>query len=456
MQRKTSLLSLTVWVLLGWLCLGVGELKAQETSKKPILGLFPIQAISRSLPQRELQNLSNQILQQFRQNRPYPVSRRYPLVGSPPKVAPVATSTLHAKMMKPLYQQLRLSAKLIQKGRFKLALPQLQKGISLAKKRVKWKNSIVILSRLRGLLALAHLQLGNNEEGETLLQEVARMDPKPVPPELQKNRILARLYKRAKMEVSRSPKVRLQVLGTSQATVYVDGRKRGQIPLDLNNIAKGVHYIRIEKSGHRSWGKSVLLAKPITRKQVNLKRIPPRQITPEEQAHSTIKTQILLLQLQSTALRNALPTICRAGKINFLLGGHLQKVGKEYYLFTPIVMACKTQKVTKGEPIQLNTDLLDVDVPIYRSYLKLLKVKKKTTSVAILPPRRPPPRRGLPFRRPPPGTPPTGAAPAHKTWWFWTLITVGVVGGAAAATTVYILNQPPRISVQANWSALKE
>ena len=456
MKRRYPSTSLVLAFLFGWLCWGVGESQAQESSKKPTVGLFPLQSVTRSLPQKELDSLSRGLLYQFRQNRPYPLSRKYPLVGSPPKTAPAVNNVQkQEKQMKPLYQQLNLSVKLMQKGRYRLALPQLNKGIKMAKKLIKWKGSVKTLARLRGLLALAKLQLGNTEEGETVLQQLARMDPQPLPPELQKGGPLKRLYKRSQREVNRGPKVRLQVIGTSDSTVYINGRKRGKIPLDIGSLPKGVHYVRVEKDGHKTWSQAVLLSGAVTRKQVTLKANTVRQITPLDQAKSAVKTNILLLQLESRALRDAIPEICKATQINLLLGGHLKKVGDQYYLFTPIVMNCKSQKVKKGESIQLNTDLLDVDAPMYQAYIKLIKGQKKA-QVATLIRRRPPPRRDI-TRRPPPRRrdPIVAGTPVHKTWWFWTLITVGVVGGAAAATTVVLLNQPPRITINSDWSSIQ-
>lgn len=427
---------------------------AQKTPSQYKVGLFPFQSISRSLPKQELNNLSWQVVQQFEQTRIYPVVRKYPLTGGSAPSASQEQETeeqRQKKAMAPLYQQLNQVASLVQQANYDQAVPRIQQAIKLAQSLVKWSGSITTLARLRGLLALTYLKQGKNEEGESTLQELARMDPQPLPPEIEKNPIMRSLYRRAVQELTQGSKSRLQILGTPQGHVYVNGKNRGQIPVDLSDLPSGVHYVRVEKANHHNWGKAVLLTQTLSQLQVNLQAIPPRQISAQEQAAGTVTTQLLLQQWDSVSLKDAVSSLCQDTGIQFLLAGLLKKVGDQHYLFTPISMDCQKTTVKLGEKLQLNTDLLDVDGPIYRAYLALLKAQTQQQKVAVITPERRPPV--LPPTQPP-GTTPTGS-PVYQKWWFWTLITVGVAGAAAATTTVILLNQPPKISVKADWSTLQ-
>lgn len=428
---------------------------AQESSRKYTIGLFPLQSIARSLPKSELSSLERQILTQFDQRQTYRIRKTYPLSGSQPKPASVSPVKLQQKAMAPLYAKLKSIVAKMQNGKYQASIPAIKEAIKLSKTLVKYPGSITTLARLRGLLALAQFQLGETEKGEETLMQLAKMNPKPLPPEVKKSRIMRSMYRRSSRETSRSPKARLQVLGTSGAVVYIDGQKKGTVPLDLDSVPKGIRYLRIQKTGHYPMGKTLLLTKSLNRVQVTLKPIPPRQLSTADTAKGTVATQIQLLQLESRSMKEGSTTLCRKTNIDFLLAGHLKKVGDQHYLFKPIVFHCKKGKVVTGDDLQLNTDLLDVDGPIAAAYRQILKKQTRVAVAVVTPKRREPPKLPPVRRDPPNGKVPPKAEGVHKKWWFWTLLVVGVGGAAAATTTVVLMNQPPRVSVKADWSGLQ-
>ncbi len=447
-KRFLSLLVLGM----GLFALG-GSSIAQESTRKYSIGLFPLQSLARSLPKSELKGLERQILQQFDQRQNYRIRKRYPLSGSQPKAAPVNPAKLQQQAMAPLYAKLKAVVAMMQDGKYQAAIPKIKEATKLSKKLVKYPGSIATLARLRGLLALAQFQLGQTEKGEETLQVLAKMAPDPLPPEVKKSRIMRRMFQRSAREASRGPKARLQILGTTGATVYIDGKKRGTIPLDLDTVPKGLRYLRVQKTGFYPKGQTMLLTQSVMRVQVTLKAIPPRQLTPEEAAQGTVATQVQLLQLETTTIKDGIDTLCRLTNIDFLLLGHMKKVGDQHYLFKPIVANCKNRKVVTGDDLQLNTDLLDVDGPIAAAYRQLLQKQTKVAVAVVIPERRQPPRLPPPRDRGPVPLPKAGGV--HTKWWFWTLLVVGVGGAAAATTTVILMNQPPRIAVKADWSGLQ-
>lgn len=431
-----------LWV--GWVALmtAAGPTWAQSTSR---IGIFPFQSVESSLPDRELRDLTRKVLRQFDQNDLYKVVQKYPLMGgkAPSKKNPeLATRKREVRI---LNKFLGNAVKQMGANSFGAVIPLLKLGLSKAAAASRWPETFPILARMCGLWALASFRMGSVEEGELLLKVLARMNPNPLPPEVTANRQMKYRYQRALRSIQRRPKGSIKVIGTEGATIYVDGKKAGAIPHEISSLPRGIHYVRVYKEGHFSWGKALKVTPgQATTASAYLRALPTPKQTPADKARFEIKSHVQLLDLQSIRLRMAAQRLCRMTQIDHLLTAHLKKQGEKYAL-TPIRVKCSDGNITYSPALMLDSSFIDAEMGIYRALIALIRNKGRQQTKRLAVVRRPPPGGGV---TPKPGK----ALPVHQQWWFWTLITLGVAGGAAAATTVVILNQPPRIGVAAKWT----
>ena len=419
--------------------------------KKKQIGIFPFQSVERSLPKRELETLSNQFVSQLEQSGLHKIIKRYPLAGGlqPPTRTALWVEKKRIALIA-INQIMQQSVAFIKAGEFEKAIPPLKKGISKTVASIKWKESFPALTRMCGLLALSYLQLGRNDEGEFLLKALAVIAPKPLPPEIRKNRIMLFRYGRTRRDIKSIPRGSIHIDGTTGATVFMDGKNQGTIPITVKGLAQGIHYLQIQSKKHIPWGKALRIKAGTYKVKIYLQQIKQPKLSALEKARREMITSIQLLNLEHKDFHAATKVICEKMQIKTLLAGNLKKANRQY-LLTPIRINCATNKLSIFEPIQLDGELLETESKLRQMGVALLAPKKIE--------KRPPPRRHLVavINRKPPvrrgGTTPIPhhkATPIHKAWWFWTIVGV-TVAGAGAATTIVLL-QPPHVAVTATWS----
>lgn len=437
------------------LCVLVLSISSTSWAQTPV-GIFPFQSVERTFSSRDLHVLSRKVLLQFDQNDLYRVVRKYPLTGGKAPVQTDPTLAEKRKKIRILNKFLGNAVKQMGNNAFERVIPLIKLGIKKAAASSKWPESFPILARMCGLWALAAFRLGRDDEGELLLKALARMNPKPAPPEIKANRQMAYRYKRALASTARQAKGSIKIIGTEGAVVYVDGKKAGKIPREIFGLPQGIHYVRVYKSGHFAWGSAMkVTANQSKTARVYLKAFPAPKRSNIDTAKDAVRTQVQLLELRNNAMKSASRKLCSHTQIQHLLTAQIKKKDSQY-LLTPIRVNCKNGDVLHGKPLPINENFIDAELPIYRSMIQLIRKKKSTPAprriVANPFPggRKTGPRAVIARRRTPPNQVKKGGI--HTQWWFWTLISVGVAGGAAAGTAVYIMNQPTRIGTSATWA----
>lgn len=439
---STPLICLTLFVA----SLSLSAVSA-DAARKPVVGVFPFQSAESSLSRRDLRSLSKQLVAQLEITGKVKLSRRYPMSGHNRKVTP-NQQTLKLKELRPLSIQLRQVATLIRTTKFEKALATAKKGIGRAEQLIHWNESFPILGRLLALGAIACLQLGQNDEAEELLKRLAILKMKKLPPEIQRNRIMRYRYKRAQRSIRSVQQGSIQVIGTPGASVYVDGRLRGKIPLALSGLPQGKHYIHITKQGFLTWGRVLNMKSANTRVRAYLTaRVQATLNKPLARATQELVTALQSGSVKNPNLKTSLRQICRSGNVEWFFTAGLKKASPRYYLLTPYRVRCSTLSVTSYEALQLATELLDTDSHIQR-LARLMEIKpgavnngatgngknKHLVSIGKDPDKKKPKVKGG-----------NGGAVAG--------IVIGViVVGAGAGAAAYFLLRDPRIKVTAKWS----
>ena len=288
-------------------------------------------------------------------------------------------------------------------------------------------------------LALSYLQLGRNDIGESLLKNLARLAPNPLPETITRSRPLSFRYKRAVREVASGKRADLQLIGTSGAIVFVNGEQKGKLPLKVSDLQIGYHYVRVVASGYLPDGRAIKLTEGLPPQQFDLKPATPVQrMTPMQAASEKLRTQISQKRWDAAPFLGAARDICEDAGIAVLVTALIEAKDDNHHSLIPIRFDCRAQRAEILASIPIQTELQDgKDVLAKAVPLLFPPPKPVERRVAVL------------VTRPPvPSTP--KATPVHQTWWFWTIIGVAVVGGGA--TAAYFLLQPPKMTFSASWN----
>ncbi len=105
-------------------------------------------------------------------------------------------------------------------------------------------------------LAASYFRMGSEKEAKAALTELARLSPEAVlpsgfPP------VFQRELDKAKKRLEKTPRGQISVEGPSGSTVFIDGRDLGMVPVLEENLASGMHYVRVESSRGERWGQAV-------------------------------------------------------------------------------------------------------------------------------------------------------------------------------------------------------
>lgn len=96
---------------------------------------------------------------------------------------------------------------------------------------------------------VAYFRDGMEDEGDDMLNRAVhydperKLDPSDYPP------IFIRVFDRARFNVLRRPRARVEVKATTGSQVLLDGRNLGKAPLVMTDVLPGWHWIRVERPG---------------------------------------------------------------------------------------------------------------------------------------------------------------------------------------------------------------
>ncbi len=139
--------------------------------------------------------------------------------------------------------------------RFDDAIVALKKGIDLSLADPGTADYPAVLEAYISL-GVSAFRMGDEKEATAALFNLARLDPNyqlpsGYPP------IFGREFEKAKKKVAKQPKASVSVEGPTGATAFVDGRDLGMVPVLEENLAPGLHYVKVEGSRGERYGHTV-------------------------------------------------------------------------------------------------------------------------------------------------------------------------------------------------------
>ncbi len=98
-------------------------------------------------------------------------------------------------------------------------------------------------------MGVAYFRDGMEDEGDDMLNRAVHYDPERTLNAADYPPIFIRVFDRARFNVLRRPRARVEVRAASGSQVLFDGRNMGKAPLVLTDALPGTHWIRVERPG---------------------------------------------------------------------------------------------------------------------------------------------------------------------------------------------------------------
>jgi hypothetical protein len=146
-------------------------------------------------------------------------------------------------------EQLSRAREALEDSEFDKAAKLLEKVVKLLEDNADALPDLRLLPEAYLQAGVACFRDGREDEGDDFLNKAVhlaperKLDPADYPP------IFIRVYDRARYNVLRRPRGRLEVKAAPGTTVFFDGRNLGKTPLALEEALPGQHWVRVERPG---------------------------------------------------------------------------------------------------------------------------------------------------------------------------------------------------------------
>ena len=250
---------------------------------------------------------------------------------------------------------------LMEDSDFEKAAKQLERAIKLLEDNGDAVPDLRLLSEAYLQAGVAYFRDGQEEQGDDMLNKAVhlapdrQLDPSDYPP------IFIRVYERARFNVLRRPRARIEVKATPGAQVLFDGRNMGKAPIALEDALPGVHWIRVERPGD-----------PVRVKKLN---IPSKQTTvvefagaPGSEAEEPSAVGVLAALAANQVGEEHVAQLQAAGKkagADLVMFGAIYKSDTAYNIRTAYLRV-KDGSVGRLQDIAFDLDMLTAEIEVYK------------------------------------------------------------------------------------------
>lgn len=278
------------------------------------------------------------------------------------KPAPAATSG--AKKSGPSAEAmaaLEAGKKALAELRFDEAMVSLKKGIDLLLADPGTADFPAVLEAYISL-GVSAFRMGDEKEATAALFNLARLDPNyqlpgGYPP------IFGREFEKAKKKVAKQTKASVSVEGPAGATAFVDGRDLGMVPVVEENLAPGLHYVKVEGSRGERFGQTVEVRAGISKVKATFGG------AKEEKAPVVASTGVAdprVGPLLDADAASRIAAYTRAAGADYAVVGLIYRTGDQQLTAGTALYSAKKQSLGSLPPISFDSDVLTANVEAYK------------------------------------------------------------------------------------------
>ncbi len=208
-------------------------------------------------------------------------------------------------------------------------------------------------------LAAAYFRMGSEKEAKGALTDLARLSPSAVlpagfPP------VFQRELDKAKKRLEKAPRGQVSVEGPSGSTAFVDGRDLGMVPVLEENLAAGMHYVRVESSRGERWGQAVEVKGGVTKARAMFAN------TSAERAPINVAADPKVGSPVDEAMVSRLQAFTKAAGADFALFGVVQRLNDTQLQAGTALYSLKRNAVSLLTPVAFDTDVLTANTEVFK------------------------------------------------------------------------------------------
>lgn len=221
-------------------------------------------------------------------------------------------------------------------------------------------DDLRLLADLYLKLGVALFRNGDEDEGDDALAKAVHYSPDRRLSEKEWPPIFIRIYDRARYNVLKRPRARVEVKGQAGAAVLFDGRNLGKAPLILADALPGVHWVRLESPGQPPKAKRIALRGNAT---IVLEFGGEAEASPAEAAEG-VAAALVANQLQKGHVDQARDAGRKAG-VDVVMLGAIYKTATAYNIYT-IFIDVQSGKVGRLVDVAFDLDMLSAQIEVFK------------------------------------------------------------------------------------------
>jgi hypothetical protein len=246
-------------------------------------------------------------------------------------------------------------------GDFGKATKMLERASKLLEENGDAVPDLRMLAEIYLQAGVAFFRDGMEDEGDDMLNRAVHLDPERSLDGADYPPIFIKVFDRARYNVLRRPRGRVEVKAQPGASVLFDGRNLGKAPLVLTDVLPGEHWVRVERPGEAVQVKKVRVGGGKTL-EVEFAGASAEAPAPEASAG------VLGAIASNKVAPEDADALAKAGKkagADFVMFGGIYKTDTAYQIRTAYV-AVTTGKVGRITDIAFDLDMLSAEIEVFK------------------------------------------------------------------------------------------
>ena len=246
--------------------------------------------------------------------------------------------------------------------RFEDAIASLKKGIELSLNEPGTADYPAVLEAYISL-GVSAFRVGDEKEATAALFNLARLDPNYTipagyPP------IFGREFEKAKKKVAKQLKASISVEGPAGSTAFVDGRDLGMVPVLEENLAPGLHYVKVEGAKGERYGHTVDLKTGVSKVKATFGGREEKPAAAVATSGGVADPRVGALVDDAAAQRIAAYT--KAAGAEYAIVGLIYRTGDQQFTAGTALYSTRKASLSSLPAISFDSDVLTANVEAYK------------------------------------------------------------------------------------------
>lgn len=243
---------------------------------------------------------------------------------------------------------------------FDKAIKLLEKAVKLLEDNGDAVPDLRLLPEAYLQMGVAYFRDGREDDGDEMLNKAVHLDPERKLDGADYPPIFIRVFERARFNVLRRSRARIEVKAAPGAQVLFDGRNLGKAPIVLTEVLPGAHWLRVERPGEAVQVKKVSVSASKTLEVV----FDGGGAAQESAAPVGVLGAIAANEVEAEHLRQLKAAGTRAGA-DFVMFGGIYKTDTAYHIHTAY-LSVKDGSVGRLVEIAFDLDMLSAEIEVYK------------------------------------------------------------------------------------------